>query len=62
MKKIIFYKLKYKTKNIFLGYCDYDNFEWCCEKIKGTTVLCINNKYSSKDKRKILHRVIREVS
>ena len=61
MEKIKFYKLKYKTKRIFLYYCNYKNFEWYCTKAKGVTIIYMHNDYSLKDKSKILHRVIREL-
>ncbi|MBU3145529.1 hypothetical protein [Clostridium sp. CF012] len=57
-----FYKIKYNNRIIILGYSQYKSFEWYCTKIKGSTILCINNNSSSQDKRKILHSVIRKIS
>ena len=58
MGKTKYYKIKYNDKRLILGYCEYVNFEWCCVKINGCVILTINNKYSSKYKSKIIHKVL----
>lgn len=62
MKNFKFYHIEYKNKKIIIGYCNYKKFGWYCSKLKGTITLFINNNYSPERKRKILHKVIREVT
>jgi hypothetical protein len=57
-----FYKLKYNNRRILLCYCEFKNFEWYCTKNKGFIIIYINNNLSYKEKRKILHSVIRKIS
>lgn len=54
--------IKYKNKKFSIIYCDYENFRWYCAKIKGSIILYINNKYSQREKSKIIHYVIRNSS
>ncbi|MDP4146598.1 MAG: hypothetical protein Q8936_19335 [Bacillota bacterium] len=60
-KKISFYRVKYRGTRILLGYCKYNNFQYYATKAGGYIIVCINDSFSRRDKRELLHRAIRGI-
>lgn len=62
MKKIKFRYLKYKNKEICLGYCGYDKIQWYATYIDGIIAIVLDKKLSRKLQSSILHKIIKIVS
>lgn len=58
MSNIKFYHVRYRNIKLILGISNY-NFNYYVQRIRGGIMLIVNENLGSKEKNKLLHKIIK---